>query len=111
MELEKFLEEASRLEKKKRKKEEVERLQKFFERFHLLNRKYLEKDVFEQARGSIPTIAEAVSNTIGYLDAEIARLRGKRSKLPFEALELSDIQKTQARNELLLKEYLAQPSD
>ena len=109
MDLEKFLKLAETLEnKKKDKKEELERLQKLFERFHLLNRKYLDKEAFEKAKGSIPSISEAIAGTVRYLDAEVTRLRGKRMKLPFENVELAEIQKLQVRNELLRKEYVAQ---
>jgi len=109
MDLEKFLKLAETLEnKKKGKEEELERLQKLFERFHLLNRKYLDKEAFEKAKGSIPSISEAIAGTVRYLDAEVTRLRGKRMKLPFENVELAEIQKLQVRNEMLLKEYVAQ---
>jgi hypothetical protein len=108
MDLEKLLELAKKLDsKKKGKKEEVEKFQKFFERFHLLNRAYLDKETFEKAQGSISSMAEAVANTIRYLDAEITRLRNKRMKLPLENVELGELQKIQARNEMLLKDYLA----
>ena len=46
-------------------------------------------------------------NTIRYLDDEIARLRSKRMKLPFENVEFAEMQKVQARNAALLSEYLA----
>jgi phosphopantetheinyl transferase (holo-ACP synthase) len=109
MDLEKFLKLAETLEKtKKGKKEELEKLQKLFERFHLLNRKYLDKEAFEKAKGSIPSISEAIAGTVRYLDAEVTRLRGKRMKLPFENVELAETQKLQVRNEMLLKEYVAQ---
>ena len=109
MDLDKFLKLAETLEnKKKGKEEELERLQKLFERFHLLNRKYLDKEAFEKAKGSIPSISEAIAGTVRYLDAEVTRLRGKRMKLPFENVELAEIQKLQVRNEMLLKEYVAQ---
>ena len=52
-------------------------------------------------------MAEAIANTVQYLDAEIARLRSKRMKLPFENVTLSEMQKVQNKNEMLLKEYLA----
>jgi len=108
MDLEKLLELAKKLDsKKKGKKEEVEKFQKFFERFHLLNRAYLDKETFERAQGSISSMAEAVANTIRYLDAEITRLRNKRIKLPLENVELGELQKIQTRNEMLLKDYLA----
>ena len=109
MDLEKFVELAETLEKKKKgKKEELERIQKLFEHFHLLNRTYLDKEAFEKARGSIRSISEAISGTVQYLDSEITRLRSKRMKLPFENVELGEMQKVQKRNEMLLKEYLAQ---
>jgi hypothetical protein len=108
MDLEKFLELTKKLDsKKKGKKEEVEKFQKFFERFHLLNRAYLDKETFEKAQGAISSMAEAMANTVQYLDAEIARLRNKRMKLPLENVELGELQKIQTRNEMLLKDYLA----
>ena len=108
MDLEKFLELAKKLDsKKKGKKEEVEKFQKFFERFHLLNRAYLDKETFEKAQGAISSMAEAMANTVQYLDGEIARLRNKRMRLPLENVELGELQKIQTKNEMLLKDYLA----
>jgi hypothetical protein len=108
MDLDKFLELTKKLDsKKKGKKEELEKFQKFFERFHLLNRSYLDKETFEKAQGSVSSMAEAVANTIQYLDAEITRLRNKRMKLPLENVELGEMQKIQNKNEMLLKDYLA----
>lgn len=108
MNIDQLLEIAKKLDlKKKGKKEELEKLQKLFERFHLLNRKYLDKETFEKAQGSIPSMAEVIANTLQFLEDEIARLRSKRMKLPFENLELNEMQKVHARNELLIKEYLA----
>ncbi len=108
MDIHQLLEMAKKLEsKKKGKKEEIERLQKLFERFHLLNRKFLDKETFEKAQGTAASMAEAISTTLRFLDEEISRLRNKRMKLPFETLDLNEMQKVQARNELLLKEYLA----
>jgi hypothetical protein len=108
MDLEKFSELAKKLDsKKKGKKEEVEKFQKFFERFHLLNRAYLDKETFEKAQGAIASMAESITNTIQYLDAEIARLRNKRMRLPLENVELGELQKIQTKNELLLKDFLA----
>jgi hypothetical protein len=108
MEMEKFLELAKKLDKKKKgKQEELEKLKRLFERFHLLNRAYLDKETFEKAQESISSVAEAIANTVQYLDAEIARLRSKRMKLPFENVTLSEMQKVQNKNEMLLKEYLA----
>ena len=108
MEIDQFMELAKKLDsKKKGKKEELEKLQKLFERFHLVNRKYLDKETFEKAQESISSIAEAIANTMRFLDDEIARLRSKRMKLPFENVEQNEMQKVHARNELLLKEYLA----
>jgi len=86
----------------------LEKLQKFFERFHLLNRAYLDKETFEKAQESISSIAEAITSTIRYLDSEIARLRGKRMKLPFENVELGEMQKVQNKNEMLIKEFLSE---
>ena len=112
MEIDKFLEWTSKLEKKKKgKKEELEKLEKFFERFHLLNRKYLDKETHEKAQGAIPSMAEALANTIRYLEEEITRLRNKRMKAPFENVELGEMQRIQTRNEMLMKEYLAEVSD
>ena len=106
--MDKFLEVTKKLElKKKGKKEELENLQKLFERFHLINRNYLDKETFDKAQTSISSIAEAMVNTVQYLDSEIARLRSKRMKLPVENVELGEMQKIQNRNEMLLKEYLA----
>ncbi len=108
MEIEKFLGLTQGLEKKKVKKEELERFKRFFERFHNLNRAYLDKETFEKAGESISSMSEAIAGTIQYLDAEITRLRNKRMKLPLENVELGEIQKVQNRNELLIKEYLAE---
>jgi hypothetical protein len=108
MELDKFLELANKLDsKKKGKKEDLEKFQKFFERFHLLNRAYLDKETFEKAQGSASSMAEAVATTIEYLEAEITRLRNKRMKLPLENVELGELQKIETKNEMLIKEYLA----
>src|SRR4030042_6059239 len=108
MDIEKFLELTKKMDKKKKgKQEELEKLKKLFERFHLLNRNYLDKETFEKSQDSISSMAEMIANTLKYLDAEIARLRSKRLKLPFENVTLSEMQKVQNKNEMLLKEYLA----
>ena len=108
MDASKLLEIARGLDKKKKgKKEELETFQKAFERFHLLNRKYMDKETLEQTKDSVIAMAEAMANTLQYLDTEIARLRNKRMKLPFENVELAEMQKVQARNAMLLTEYLA----
>src|SRR4030066_2173347 len=108
MDTEKILEVAKKLDsKKKGKKEEFEKLKKLFERFHLLNRAYLDKETFEKAQESISIMAETIANTIQYLDAEITRLRNKRMKLPFENVELGEMQKVQNKSEMLMKEYLS----
>ena len=108
MELDKFLELTKKLDRKKKgKEEELEKVQRLFERFHLVNRNFLDKETFEQAKNSIPSIAESIGNTVQYLDSEIAHLRNKRMKRPFENVTLSEMQKVQARNEMLLKDYLA----
>ena len=73
----------------------------------MINRTYLDKEVFEKAQESISSIAETITNTIQYLDDEIARLRSKRLKMPFENVELGEMQKVQNKNALLIKEYLA----
>ena len=109
MEIEKFLELTRGLEKKKKvKQEELEKFKRLFERFHNLNRAYLDKETFEKAEESISSMSEAIFSTIQYLDAEITRLRNKRMKLPLENVELGEMQKVQNRNELLIKEYLAE---
>ncbi len=107
MEIDRLVEFSKKLDsKKKGKKEELEKLTRLFERFHILNRKYLDKEAFEKAQGSAASMGEAIANTMQFLDDEIARLRSKRIKLPLENLELSEMQKIHARNELLLKEYM-----
>jgi len=109
MEIEKFLELTQGLEKKRKaKKEELERFKRFFERFHNLNRAYLDKETFEKAEESISSMSGAIASTIQFLDAEITRLRNKRMKLPLENVELGEMQKIQNKNELLIKEYLAE---
>jgi hypothetical protein len=109
MDIDQFLEVTKKLDKKKKgKQEEMERLQKVFERFHLSNRAYLDKETFEKAQGSFPSMAEAIANTIRYIDSEITHLRSKRMKLPFENVTLSEMQKVQNKNELLIREYLAE---
>jgi multidrug resistance efflux pump len=108
MEIEKFLELTQGLEKKKAKKEELERFKKLFERFHNLNRAYLDKETFEKAEESISSMSGAIAGTLQYLEAEIARLRNKRMKLPLENVELGEMQKVQNKNEMLIKEYLAE---
>jgi hypothetical protein len=108
MDIDKFLEITGNLESKKGgETEELEKLQKIFERFHMINRTYLDKEVFEKAQESISSIAETITNTIQYLDDEIARMRSKRLKMPFENVELGEMQKVQNKNALLMKEYLA----
>lgn len=108
MDTEKLLEAAKKLDsKKKGKKEETEKFQKFFERFHLLNRAYLDKETFEKAQESLSSMAEAIANTIRYLNEEIARLRSKGRKQPFENVALAEMQKVKHRNEMLINEYLA----
>jgi len=108
MEIEKFLETTKSLDKKKKGKVAgLEKLQRFFERFHNLNRAYLDKETFEKAQGSISTMAEAITNTIQFLDSEMTRLRNKRMKLPFENVELGEMQKVQKKNELMIKEFMA----
>ena len=111
MNIEKLLEMAKKLDsKKKGKKEELEKFKRFFERFHNLNRAYLDKETFEKAEESISSMSEAIITTLQYLDGEITRLGNKRMKLPLENVELGEMQKVQNRNELLIKEYLAEHS-
>ena len=108
MDIDKFLESVKSLDKKKKgKKEDLENFQKFFERFHVLNRAYLDKETFEKARESIFSMAEAIANTLRYLDSEITRLRNKRAKLPVENVELGKMQRIQNRDEILMKKSLA----
>jgi hypothetical protein len=108
MEIDKFLEWTKKLDMKKEgKEEELERFKKFFERFHNLNRAYLDKETFEKAEASISSMTEAIVSTLQYLDGEITRLRNKRMKLPLENVELGEMQKVQNRNEMLMKEFLA----
>ena len=110
MDIEKLLEMAKKLDsKKKGKQEELEKFKRFFERFHNLNRAYLDKEAFEKAEESISSMSEAIVNTLQYLDAEITRLRNKRMKLPLENVEFGELQKVQNRNEMLIREYLAEP--
>ena len=109
MEIDKFLEWVKKLDsKKKGNKEELEKFKRFFERFHNLNRAYLDNVAFERAEESISSIAEAIAGTIQYLETEITRLRNKRMKMPVENVELGEMQKIQNRNEMLIKEYLAE---
>jgi hypothetical protein len=109
MDIEKFLEVAKKLDsKKKAKKDELEKFKRLFERFYNLNRAYLDKETFEKAEESISSMAEAIASTIQYLDGEITRLRNKRMKMPFENVELGELQKIQNKNEMLIKEYLPQ---
>jgi hypothetical protein len=109
MEIDKFLELTKKLDsKKKAKKEEFEKFRKLFERFHNLNRAYLDSVAFEKAEESVSSMAEAIAGTIQYLEAEITRLRNKRMKMPVENVELGEMQKVQNRNEMLIKEYLTE---
>jgi hypothetical protein len=109
MEIDKFLELVKNLDsKKKGNKEELEKFKRFFERFHNLNRAYLDKETFDKAEESISSMSEAIANTLQYLEAEITRLRNKRMKMPFENVELGEMQKVQNKNEMLIKEYLAE---
>jgi hypothetical protein len=112
MEIEKFLEMAKKLSKKRKEKErELERFKKLFERFRLINRAYLDKEAFEKAQDSISSMAEAIVNTMKYLEDEITRLRNKGRKQPFEEVELAEMQKVQKRNQLLMNEYMEKQSD
>ena len=106
MEIDNFLDWASKLRSRKGKKGELERLKKYFERFYLLNRSYLDKEAFEKAQGSLSSMAEAMANILQYLNEEIVRLRNKRMKLPFENVTLGEMQRLQKKNEMLIKEFL-----
>ena len=64
----------------------------------------------KRLKGAIPSMAEALANTIRYLEEEITRLRNKRMKMPFENVELGEMQRIQTRNEMMMKEYLAEVS-
>jgi len=108
MNIERFLELAKKMESRDGEKEESERLKRFFERFHILNRNYLDRETFEKAKDSVSSMAEIVVNTINFLDSEITRLRSKRTKLPFENLALGEMQRVQKRNEMLINDYLAE---
>lgn len=108
IEIEKFLDITKGLEKSnKGKTEEFEKLKRFFERFHIVNRNYLDKESFEKACESASSIAETVAGTINFINSEISRLRSKRARLPFENLALSEMQKLQRKNEMLIKEYIS----
>jgi len=106
MEIDKFLEWVSKLGSKKGKKAEVERFKRYFDRFYLLNRNFLNKETFENAQGSLSSMAQAMAETLQYLNGEIVRLRNKRMKLPFENVTLGEMQKIQNKNEMLIKELL-----
>jgi hypothetical protein len=93
--------------KKKGKKEELERFKVFFNRFHLLNRNYLDKETFEQSLESISSMTGSIVNTIQYLEEEIGRLRSKRVRLPIDNVTLGEMQKVQNRNESLIKEFIS----
>jgi len=102
MDTSRFLEFVKKLDSREEgKNEEFERLKRFFERFHILNRNYLDRETFEKAKDSISSIAQEIVNTLNFLDSEIARLRSKRIKLPFENVKLGEMQKIQKRNEIL----------
>ena len=107
MDIDKFLKWTKKLaSEKKDDQTELEHFRKLFERFHNLNRNYLDKETFEKTQGSIPSMAETIAETVRYLDAEIARIRSKRMKLPVDSLTLNEMQKAQRKNETLLKESI-----
>jgi len=93
--------------KKKAKKEEFEKFRKLFERFHNLNRAYLDSVAFEKAEESVSSMAESDCRHNSVSGTEITRCRNKRMKMPVENVELGEMQKVQNRNEMLIKEYLA----
>jgi hypothetical protein len=108
METDHFLELAKSLEtKKKGKKEELEKFKILFNRFHLLNRNYLDKETFEQSQDSISSMAGSIVNTVQYLNEEIGRLITKRMRPPIDNVTLGEMQKVQNRNELLIKEFMS----
>jgi len=103
----KFLESAKRLEsEKKGDHTAIDHFRKHFERFHILNRSYLDKETFEKNQETISQMAETMVETIRYIDGEIAHLRSRRMKLPVDNLTLNEMQKTQTKNEALLKEFV-----
>lgn len=104
--IDRFLEITKRIEDRENI-EQNERLKRFFEKFHLINRNYLDKETFEKARESIPSIIEVIKRTIDFLESEISRLRNKRARLPYENVVLGEMQKIQNKNEMLIKEYIA----
>ncbi len=108
IDIERFLEITKGLEEgNNEKNEEFEKLRRLFERFHIINRNYLDKESFLKAKESISSIARTIADTINFIDSEITRLRIKRVKLPFENLALGEMQKIQRKNELLIKEYIS----
>jgi len=48
-------------------------------------------------------MAEAIANTVRFLDSEITHLRSKRMKLPVDNVELGEMQKVQARKRYVLE--------
>ena len=107
MDIDRLKEIASQIDsKKEEKKEELEGIGKLYERFHLLNRKILDEETYEKTRGSAKAMTESIAGTVQFIEDEIARLRSKRMKTPFENMELTALQKTLSKNEFLLKEYL-----
>jgi|GEM_PF-385720 hypothetical protein len=108
IEINRFLEITKKLEDLANgKREEFERLKRFFERFHMINRNYLDRESFEKAQESISSIAETIAGTINFLSSEISRLKNKRMKLPFENVSLAEMQKIQRKNEMLIKDYIS----
>jgi hypothetical protein len=105
MDIGKFVELAKKLASEK-KDDQVwnEHFRKLFERFHNLNRNYLDKETFEKTRGNVSSMAETIADTVRYLETEIAHFRSKRMKLPVDNLTLSEMQKVQGKNELFVKE-------
>jgi len=107
MDINKFLGLTKKLaSEKKDSQAELERFKKLFERFHILNRNYLDRETFEKARESISSMAEIIADTVRYLDTEIARIRSKRMKLPVDSLTLNEMQKVQSKNKALLRDSI-----
>jgi len=107
MDIDKFVDLAKKVASEKKDDQvELDRFRKLFERFHNLNRNYLDKETFEKTQGSISSMADTIADTVRYLDTEIARIRSKRMKLPVDSLTLNEMQKVQRKNEILLKEYI-----
>jgi hypothetical protein len=107
MDIDRFVELVKKLASEKRDDQAgLDHFRKLFERFHHLNRNYLDQETFEKTRESISSMADTIADTARYLDTEIARTQSKRMKLPVDSLTLNEMQKVQRKNETLVKEYI-----